>query len=97
MVQDGEDLIKPITNDDIEKFRLNFSRCTSSDVASLGHFRLSRLITGRDVSVFRTIPRKLQSCIQSYVLSSFSSLAHVTVLCGLNNNGFELCCAYFSS
>ena len=46
--------------------------------------------------MFRTIPLTLQSCFQSFILSPFSSLAHVTILFVLNNNSFHSCCAYFS-
>ena len=32
MAQDGEDFKKRITNDELEKFRLNISRCANRDV-----------------------------------------------------------------
>ena len=35
MVQDGVEKITRIANDQLENFRLNFSRCTNRDVASL--------------------------------------------------------------
>ena len=35
MVKDEEDSKTRVTNDELEKFRLNFSRCTNRDVAPI--------------------------------------------------------------
>ena len=73
MVKNGDDQLTRIANDQLEKFRLKFSRCTSCDVANLNKNFCVSIVSSActeisvSVSFDSTKDQKKILCVKTYI------------------------------